>query len=113
MISLDNSETAFSAILPIFPRVLTVSLHILQSSSSKQEIKSESADPDFCPNSPSTKIALNLIDLMSLSNCFIISLITFGSFSTLAKTKSIRASLNNLSNGAEIFNHPIFLNILF
>ena len=111
---LDNFGIADSASFPIFPKDLTASRRILQSSSSRYSvILSTEFSPDFSPISPNTNIELNLIERISLSIFFITSPITDESFSILDKTKSILASLNNCSKEADILYHPIFLDRLF
>ena len=105
LISFDISEIAISASFPIRPSDLTDSRHILQSSSLRHSINSETPELDFWPISPKTIIALNRIDLISLPKCAITSFITFGSFSIRPSTRSTRASLNNFSKEAEILSH--------
>ncbi|GAG74977.1 unnamed protein product, partial [marine sediment metagenome] len=81
-----NLGIADSASFPIFPKDLTASRRILQSSSSRYSIiLSTEFSPDFSPISPNTNIELNLIERISLSIFFITSPITDESFSILDK----------------------------
>ena len=103
--------TASSARAPIFPRDRAASRQMLQSLSSKQYVILSTASlPDLSPSSPKTYIELKRTVLIRLSIFFITSLIIAGSFSILARIKSILASLNNCSKEAEIFLSPSILN---